>query len=243
MIDTPDTHYARSADGTNLAYQVSGDGPLELVFVHSGAIPIDLLSEDPGFVRARRRLESFSRIVWFDARGLGASEGDPRDSLAGDLFDGDLVAVLDTVGFDRPALVAEGTSGGRAIHFSATHLERVRALVLVNTYAHYVEENDYPWGIGPAHHGADDRFPPDLDRFVAALKETWGRLAVVEFIAPSRATDQRFRAWYTPGDPVQPRPRSDGWPPGRQLPSGSAALSPVDLGSHPGPASGGEPGH
>jgi class 3 adenylate cyclase len=196
MTTVPETRYTRSADGTNLAYQVSGDGPLDLVFVHSGAIPIDLLAEDPGFVRARRRLESFSRIVWFDARGLGASEGDPRDSLAGAIFDGDLVAVLDTVGCDRPALVAEGTSGGRAIHFSATHPERVSALVLINTYAHYVEENDYPWGIGPARHRVDDRFPPDLNRFVAALKETWGTLAVVEFIAPSRTTDQRFRAWY-----------------------------------------------
>jgi hypothetical protein len=68
VTDTPETHYTRSADGTNLAYQVSGEGPLELVFVHSGAIPIDLLSEDPGFVRVRRRLGTFSRTLWFDAR-------------------------------------------------------------------------------------------------------------------------------------------------------------------------------
>jgi hypothetical protein len=48
MTDAPETHYTRSADGTNLAYQVSGDGPLDLVFLASTGIPIDLLSEDPG---------------------------------------------------------------------------------------------------------------------------------------------------------------------------------------------------
>ena len=187
VTDAPETRYARSADGTNLAYQVGGDGPLDLVFVHSGAIPLDLLSEDPGFLRIRKRLESFSRTLWIDARGLGASEGDPLDSLAGEIFDGDFAAVLDTVGFDRPALVAEATSGGRAIHFSATHPERVSALVLVNSFAHYLREDDYPWGFARQ----------DLVRRVAATKETWGTAPYLEMVAPSRVADERFRAWYT----------------------------------------------
>jgi hypothetical protein len=51
MTYTPETHYARSADGTNLAYQVSGDGPLEVLYHNAGGFPFDLLSEDPGFVR------------------------------------------------------------------------------------------------------------------------------------------------------------------------------------------------
>jgi hypothetical protein len=61
VTDAPETHYARSADGTNLAYQVSGDGPSELIFRNAGGMAIDLLSEEPGFVRVRRRLDSFSR--------------------------------------------------------------------------------------------------------------------------------------------------------------------------------------
>ena len=69
MTDPPENHYTRSADGTNLAYQLSGSGPLDLVFVHAAGIPIDLLAEDPGFIRLRRRLGTFSRTVWFDARG------------------------------------------------------------------------------------------------------------------------------------------------------------------------------
>jgi hypothetical protein len=111
VTDAPETRYARSADGTNLAYQVSGDGPLELVFLNGVPIPIDLLSEDPGFVRVRRRLDTFSRTLWSDRRGVGASEGDPRDSLAGEIFDADLIAMLDAVGFERPAIVADGSRG------------------------------------------------------------------------------------------------------------------------------------
>jgi pimeloyl-ACP methyl ester carboxylesterase len=128
---------------------VSGDGPIDLVFLVGGPLPIDLLSEDPGFIRIRKRLGAFSRTVWSDTRGTGASEGDPRDSLAGDIFDADLTAVLDAAGFGRLALVAEDASGGRAIHFSVAHPERVSGLVLVNTSAHYMREHDYPWGYPP----------------------------------------------------------------------------------------------
>jgi class 3 adenylate cyclase len=182
----PETRYTRSTDGTNLAYQMSGDGPLDVMFLHIGGIPIDLLSEDPGFVRLRTRLGSFSRTVWYDDRGWGASEGDPADSGPGELSDADLTSVLDAVGFERPALVAEDGNGLRAIHFSATHPERVSALVLVNSWAHYVREDDYPWGIPPER----------LDQLEVTLKETWATNAVLEIIAPSRTSDARFRAWY-----------------------------------------------
>jgi class 3 adenylate cyclase len=187
VTDAPETHYTRSADGTNLAYQVSGDGPLEVLVQNAGGFPIDLLSEDPGFVRFRRRLNSFSRIVWSDGRGLGASEGDSRDSVAGETADADIAAVLDAVGFERPALFGGDSSGLRAIHFSATHPERVGALVLVNSFAHYVREEDYPWGL-PRE---------DLDRVASVFRQTWGSasLALVEVAAPSRMADEHFRAW------------------------------------------------
>jgi pimeloyl-ACP methyl ester carboxylesterase len=145
VTEPPKTQYTRSADGISLAYQMSGDGPLELVFVPA-AIPIDLLFDDPGFIRLRRRLETFSRTVWFDTRGMGASEGDPLASLVGDVSDFDLTAVLDAAGFERPA-VAGMDAGMNLIHFSVTHPERVSALVLVNSYAHYVREDDYPCGV------------------------------------------------------------------------------------------------
>jgi class 3 adenylate cyclase len=188
MTDAPETRYARSADGTNLAYQMSGDGPIEVVFDNAGGVPTDLLSEDPGFSRLRRRLDNFSRSVWFDARGWGASEGDPRDSfIDGTIIDADLTAVFDAVGFQRPALVAMDVCGRRAIHFSVSHPERVSALVLVDSYAYYVREDNYPWGVPPE----------SIDQIVASYKANWGSTAaLVEVVAPSRVADERFRAWY-----------------------------------------------
>jgi class 3 adenylate cyclase/pimeloyl-ACP methyl ester carboxylesterase len=183
MTDAPETQYVRSADGTNVAYQVSGDGPIEVVFLQA-ALPIDFLSEDPGFIRVRNRLNSFSRTVWFERRGVGASEGDLHDSYIGSVFDADLLAVLDAVGFERPALVAQSSSSGRAIQFSVTHPERVSALVLINSYAYYVREDDYPWGIPR----------DDIDELMRSFRAAWGR-GGMDFVAPSRVADERYRAW------------------------------------------------
>jgi class 3 adenylate cyclase len=139
---------------------------------------VDLLSEDPGFVRVRRRLVSFSRTLWFDAPG--------RDAISGEIFDADVTTLLDAVGFERPAMVGHGSHGPAVIHFAVTHPRRVSSLVLVNSYAHFVREDDYPWGI-PRE---------DLDRRFAAAKETWGTGGSLEIVAPSRIADERFRAWY-----------------------------------------------
>jgi hypothetical protein len=92
-----------------MAYRVIGDGTLQLVFCH-WAPPIDHLSDDPGCVRVRRRLGTFSRTLWFDPRGVGASKGDPRDSRAGNTYNGDRTAILDAVGFERPAMVGNRLS-------------------------------------------------------------------------------------------------------------------------------------
>jgi class 3 adenylate cyclase len=184
VTDIPETHYTRSADGTNLAYQITGDGPIDLVFCH-WAPPIDHLSDDPGFVRVRRRLGTFSRTLWFDPRGMGASEGDPRDSQAGGIYNRDLTAILDAVGFERPAMVAAGQTGPAAIHFAVTHTQRVSALVLVNTYAHYLIEDDYQWGF------------PREDLNVTVIRERLlDPAAALDVLAPSRAGDERFRAWF-----------------------------------------------
>jgi class 3 adenylate cyclase len=119
---------------------------------------------------------------------MGSSEGDPRDSTAGDIFDADLIAVLDAVGIQRAAVVGEGSSGARAINFSATHPERVSALVLLNSFACYRKENDYPWGFATKS---------ELDRRVAAaVNERYDTAAQLELLAPSRIADQSFRSWF-----------------------------------------------
>jgi class 3 adenylate cyclase len=187
VSDVPETHFARSADGTRLAYQVSGEGPVNLVVFRDEAMPLDLMWDDPWFVRLNKRLGTFSRTVWNEARGSGASEGDLRTTATGERGDADVLAVLDAaVGSEPAALLAWGPAGTTAIGFAVTHPERLSALVLVNSYAHYVREADYPWGVPRA----------SLDRLVAATQKSRDSGAAMELLAPSRSADERFRSWW-----------------------------------------------
>ena len=101
MADSPFTGYARSRDGTTIAYQVTGDEALDIVVLPGVALPVDLMWEDPGFTRFRHRLEAFSRVILFEPRGRGASEGVPVVGISGGTFDEDLAAVLDAAGSER----------------------------------------------------------------------------------------------------------------------------------------------
>ena len=106
-----------------------------------------MLWEDPGFARFAKRLSGFSRTIWYEPRGLGGSGGDYLDTTVDEITDADITAVLEVVGCDRVVLVGTSTAGFAAIHYAATHPWRVSGLVLINTYAHYVREDDYPFGI------------------------------------------------------------------------------------------------
>jgi len=123
--------------------------------------------------------------VWFEARGWGASEGDPRDAEVGKIFDADLIAVLDAMGFQRPTLLGAPPGGG-AIQFAARCPDRVSSLVLFNAHAHYVREHDYPWG-----------FPrTSVDRAVADFEEMFRAGSALQAYAPQRLADERFRTWF-----------------------------------------------
>jgi class 3 adenylate cyclase len=193
VSDVPETRFTHAPDGVRLAYQVSGEGPLDLVFLRDEAMPLDLMWDDPYFVRLSKRLGVFSRTVWNEQRGVGASGGDYRafvtsrdaDVLA--LLDADVLALLDAaVGSEPVAVVGWGGAGGRVIEFSVKYPERVSALVLVNSWAHYVREDDYPSGLPRA----------SVDRLAATIEEGRDTGAVLELLAPSRSTDERFRAWW-----------------------------------------------
>jgi class 3 adenylate cyclase len=200
MTSSPATSYARSADGTALAYQVTGDGPFDLAVLLGHAVPTDLMWDDPGLVRIRRRLGAFCRTIWVEPRGLGASDGDAADGMAGPIFEADLTAIIDAVGSGRVALLGASFWGHLAVYFAAARPDRVSSLVLVNTFAHYVREDGYPIGL-PAE---------VLASFVAritrddALREDVGR------VAPSRVNDERFRAWWSRGLRLTAGPRQYG---------------------------------
>jgi pimeloyl-ACP methyl ester carboxylesterase len=183
VTSSPATSYARSADGTALAYQVTGDGPFDLVVLLGHAVPIDLMWDDPGLVRVRRRLGAFCRTVWVEPRGLGASDGDAADGMVGPVFDVDLTAIIDAVGSGQVALLGASFWGHLAVHFTAARPDRVSSLVLVNTFAHYVREEGYPIGL-PAE---------VLASFVARVTRDEASREDFGLIAPSRAGDDRFR--------------------------------------------------
>jgi pimeloyl-ACP methyl ester carboxylesterase len=180
----PVTRYAKTPDGVSLAYQVIGGESLDLVFFSGLALPIDLLWEDSGFAYFIKRLSRFSRTVWHEGRGIGASGGQFGSGAVDENGYG-LTSILDAVGCERVVLVADGSAGPIAIRYAADHPDRVTTLVLIDSHAYYVREDDYPWGL-----------PRDaIDRHIAVVKEVWGSGAALDALAPSKKDDERFRAW------------------------------------------------
>ena len=196
MDDRPITKYAQAPDGVCVAYQVIGEGPLDLVFLPAHAIPIDLSWDQPDFVRFAKRARRFSRTVWCEMRGIGASEGDFLDAFVEEIADADVTAALDAVGCKQVVLVGTAAGGPTAIGYAAAHPERVRALVLVNTFAHYVRGDDYPWGLAP----------DALERNSAWQGEVWGTGSMLELMAPSRTDDDAFQAWWARSQRLGRRP-------------------------------------
>src|SRR3989338_5112109 len=143
----PETKYARS--GTlHIAYQVTGQGNVDLIFVHGWISHIEHLWEEPSVARFLRRLASFSRLILLDKRGTGLSDPVPLDKLPTleERMD-DLRAVMDAVGSERAALMGTSEAGALSLLFAATHPSRTVALVLLNSYARLAYAPDYAHGI------------------------------------------------------------------------------------------------
>jgi pimeloyl-ACP methyl ester carboxylesterase len=146
----PESRYAEGRGGA-IAYQVVGDGPVDVLVAHPPFSPIDLMWDEPTLAHFLNRLSSFSRHIWFDPRGRGASQPLPATEagLAESIVD-DMVDVLDALGIERAAVLALGS--GATPLFAASHPERTAALVLVNTNVRTLKADDYPYGL-PAEDG------------------------------------------------------------------------------------------
>ncbi len=145
----PETRYAKSGD-LNIAYQVVGEGPLDLIYV-SGWIPnVELAWEEPAHAHVLDRLASFSRLILFDKRGTGMSDPVPLDGLPTleERMD-DVRAVLDAVGCEQAALFGFSEGGLMSVLFAATYPDRITALVLYGVFAKRVWSPDYPWAPKP----------------------------------------------------------------------------------------------
>jgi len=143
-VRAPETHYAKSGD-VNIAYQVVGDGPPDLVLVPGFVSHLENDWDEPRSAHFLERLASFSRLIRFDKRGTGLSDrpgGLPDLETRMD----DVRAVIDAVGSERPALFGYSEGGPMCCLFAATYPDRTTALVLYGTYAKRVDpDGDYPW--------------------------------------------------------------------------------------------------
>src|ERR1700733_6067451 len=136
MVRAPETRYVATPEGGCLAYQVVGEGPVDVVLPMNGGFAIDLIWQEPTIGASLRRLASFSRVITFDPRGFGSSARvDPIRVPAVQTWMDDLGTVMDAVGSVKAALLSWGEYSPAVMLFAATYPERVASLVLVNAYA------------------------------------------------------------------------------------------------------------
>src|SRR5712672_330827 len=144
-MSTPPTHYAKS-DGASIAYQVLGDGPLDVILVLGFATHLELQWELPPMARFLERLSSFSRLIIFDKRGTGLSDPVAEVPTLEQRID-DVRAVMDDVGSERAALFGISEGGPMSALFAATYPTRTSALILAGAYARRLWAPDYPWAL------------------------------------------------------------------------------------------------
>lgn len=166
-----ETKYAKS-NGVNIAYQVVGDGPMDLVFVMGWVSNIEYFWEEAHFARFLRRLASFSRLILFAKRGTGLSDRAVGVPGLEERMD-DLRAVMDAAGSRRAALLGLSEAGAMCTLFAATYPERTSALVLIGCVPRRLWAPDYPWGQPPPIGSAGSRRSSRSGAARKQLPTTW----------------------------------------------------------------------
>lgn len=185
----PRTRYAKCGD-IDIAYQVFGDGPTDLLVLPGPSIPIDSIDDEPSMYRFHRRLASFSRVIRFDQRGIGLSSRVPSMDVIGPKFWAeDAIAVMDAAGCEQATILAPSLTATGGLMLAADYPHRVRSLVVINGAARALWAPDYPIGARGdlAEPFSTVAMEPD------AVEQGFD---VLGFIAPSVAGDEAFRAWW-----------------------------------------------
>jgi pimeloyl-ACP methyl ester carboxylesterase len=184
VVDLPETRYVKTDDGFYLAYQVLGDGPVDLVYLHGWATHVEAQWGIPSWARFLERLSAFSRLIMFDKRGTGLSDPMPLDyrpTLEGWMQD--LGSVLGAVGSEQAALFGCSDGGPAAMLFAATFPQRSSGLVLVNSFAGLRKTPERPWGWSPEI----------VEDYVGRAPELWAESDSLDIFGPSVARDASFR--------------------------------------------------
>jgi class 3 adenylate cyclase len=178
-MDAPDTRYVAVGEA-DVAYQVAGEGPIDLLYCYGLGSHIEMFWDSPGPAELLPRLASFSRLILFDRRGTGASDGVSRNAIpTWEQWTEDIQAVLLAAESRSTAILAATDAGPIAMLFAAMHPEMVSALILLNTSARYLKTDDYPIGVSPE----------ELDALVETIAMGWGTADLTRLILPSAAAD------------------------------------------------------
>jgi pimeloyl-ACP methyl ester carboxylesterase len=186
MADVPGPTVYTSVDDSQIAYQVSGDGAIDFVYMIGIGTNFERWWDWPPFAEMLSRIASFSRLILFDRRGSGIS--DPLSSTGvatWESFADDLEAVLDAAGSTEAVILACFDAGPVAITFAATNPDRVRGLILWNSYARGFAAVDYPFG--PT--------PEEADAFADTLRSVWGTQDIGRFLY-GEAADPELLRWH-----------------------------------------------
>jgi len=144
----PETRYAKTTDGVHLAYQVVGEGSIDIIFVIGWTTNVEALWEEPSLARFLARLASISRLIVFDKRGVGLSDRVPEAALPTlETRMDDVRAVMEAAGSERAVVLGVSEGGPLSILFAATYPERTIALILFGTMARFAWAPDFPWGV------------------------------------------------------------------------------------------------
>lgn len=186
MADSiPAIRYARSGE-VHVAYQVVGDGPVDIVFVEGSFTNRHVQWEEPSYRRFIERLGSFARVIVFDKRGMGLSDRVQAGTLEERMDD--VRAVMDAVGSERAALIGESEGGPMSMLFAASFPERTVALLLCGAEVKEDITDDWPWG---------ESTREDFEASMATVSERWSRRpASLAAFLPSRGDDPALLDWY-----------------------------------------------
>jgi class 3 adenylate cyclase/pimeloyl-ACP methyl ester carboxylesterase len=188
VAKVPRTRYARCGD-IDIAYQVFGDGPVDLLVLPGPIIPFDSIEAEPSLYRFHRRLSSFARLIRFDHRGTGLSSRAALDDLGPTVWARDAVAVMDAVGCEEVTVFGSGYTAMTGLVLAAEHPERVRSLVIVNGAARLLWATDYPAGAQSSRAETFTTVAIEPD----AIDQGFD---VLESISPTVAGDEAFRTWW-----------------------------------------------
>lgn len=186
LAERMETRYARSGE-VNIAYQVYGNGPVDLVFVMGWVSHLEYFWKEPHFARFLTRLSRFSRVILFDKRGTGLSDRVANQALPTlEQRMEDVHAVMDATGSRRAVLLGVSEGGPMSALFAATYPERTAGLIMVGTYAKRIRGEDYPWGPTAEEHRV----------WLQQMADEWGGPVGIDVRAPSLAADEPFRDWW-----------------------------------------------